>query len=88
MPTAIIPALLRKFTNGKERVAVRGKNVREVIADLERKFPGLADHLLDGNDLKPSLAVSVDGEVVPGGALEPVNEQSEVHFLPAIGGGS
>ena len=88
MPTAIIPALLRKFTNGEERVTVSGRNVREVVSDLERRFPGMASHLLEGDDLKPSIAVSVDGEIGPGGVLEAVREHSEVHFLPAIGGGN
>ncbi|HVA76770.1 MAG TPA: MoaD/ThiS family protein [Candidatus Binataceae bacterium] len=88
MPTAIIPALLRKFTAGRERVSVRGGTVREVVADLERQFPGLALHLLQADDIKPSIAVSIDGEIVPGGVLEPVAENSEVHFLPALGGGA
>jgi len=87
MPTAVIPALLRKFTNGQERVTVRGRNVREIIADLDRLFPGIGSHLMEGGDLKPSIAVSVDGEICPGGLIEPVSEGSEVHFLPAIGGG-
>lgn len=88
MPIAIIPALLRKLTAGRERVAVRGRNVREIVADLERQFPGLADQLLDAGEIKPSIAISIDGEVVPGGVLEPVGENSEVHFLPALGGGA
>jgi len=53
-----------------------------------RQFPGLASHLLEGDDLKPSIAVSVDGEIGPGGIMEPIGEASEVHFLPAIAGGS
>ncbi len=73
MAIAVIPALFR--------------NVRELIADLDRQFPGIAQHLLEGDDLKPSVAVSVDGEIGPGGAMEPVGDESEVHFLPAIGGG-
>jgi molybdopterin synthase sulfur carrier subunit len=87
MPTAIIPALLRKFTGGKERVEVNGRNVREVIADLERQFPGLAAQLLESGDLRPSIAVSIDGEIGTAGLLDAVGEQSEVHFLPALGGG-
>jgi molybdopterin synthase sulfur carrier subunit len=87
MPVAIIPALLRRFTDGKDRIEVQGRNVRELIADLNRLYPGLASHLLEGDELKPSVAVSVDGEIAPGGVLEPVGENSEVHFLPAIGGG-
>jgi sulfur-carrier protein len=87
MPTAIIPSLLRKFTGGAERVEVRGRNLREVIADLERKFPGLASQLLEAGDLRPSIAVSIDGEIATAGLLDAVGERSEIHFVPALGGG-
>jgi sulfur-carrier protein len=88
MATAIIPALLRKLTNGQERVEVRGRNVGAVIADLERKFPGIGAQLIEDGELKGSIAVSIDGEIGTGGLLEGVGEASEVHFLPALGGGS
>jgi molybdopterin synthase sulfur carrier subunit len=88
MPTAIIPALLRKFTAGRERVSVRGRTVREVVADLDRQFPGLAEQLLQAGEIKPAIAVSIDGEIAPGGVLEPVEQNSEVHFIPALGGGA
>ncbi|HSR58342.1 MAG TPA: MoaD/ThiS family protein [Candidatus Binataceae bacterium] len=88
MATAVIPALLRKLTGGRERVAVSGRNLREVIADLDRQFPGLREQLIQDDDLKPSVAVSIDGEVGAGGLLEPVRAESEIHFLPAIGGGT
>lgn len=87
MATAVIPALLRKYTGGRERVTVAGRNVREVIADLDRQFPGFAAHLLEGGDLRPSIAASVDGEIGTAGVLEPVGESSVIHFLPALGGG-
>jgi sulfur-carrier protein len=87
MPTVVIPALLRKLTGGRERVAVKGRNVREVVADLERQFPGIGDALVARDDLKPSVAVSVDGEIANAGLWEPVREDSEIHFLPALSGG-
>ncbi|HLK87233.1 MAG TPA: MoaD/ThiS family protein [Candidatus Binataceae bacterium] len=88
MPTVIVPALLRKLTDGRERVSVRGANVRQVIDDLERQFPGIKAHLVEDGDLKSGINVSVDGEMGIGGLLDPVNETSEVFFLPAIGGGT
>jgi molybdopterin synthase sulfur carrier subunit len=87
MPTVIVPALLRKLTNGQERVAVHGATVRQVVEDLERQFPGIKTHLVEEGDLKSGIAVSVDGEMGVGGLLDPVKENSEVYFLPAIGGG-
>ena len=87
MATIIIPAQLRKLTNGIDRVAAKGRNVRQIIEDLERQFPGFREQLLENGDVKPSIAVSIDGEMGTSGVLEPVGEDSEVFFLPAIGGG-
>jgi molybdopterin synthase sulfur carrier subunit len=88
MATVIIPALLRKFTGGAERVAASGRNLRELINDLERRFPGIGAQLLDDGELKGSVVASIDGEVDAAGIQAPVKENSEVFFLPAIGGGS
>jgi molybdopterin synthase sulfur carrier subunit len=87
MAIVVVPALLRKLTNGAERVTVTGRNVGQVIDDLERQFPGFRDQLLQGVELKPSIAVSIDGEMGTGGLLDRVKETSEVFFIPAIGGG-
>ena len=87
MPTVIVPALLRKLTNGQERVAVRGRNVRDIVEDLDRQFPGFKKELVEKGELKPGIAVSVDGEMGVGGLLDSVKETSEIYFLPAIGGG-
>jgi sulfur-carrier protein len=87
MATVIIPSLLRKLTGGRERVTASGSNVRQVVDDLERQFPGIKAQLVEHGELKPSIAVSVDGEMGLGGLLDPVRDDSEVYFLPAIGGG-
>ena len=87
MATVVIPALLRKLTDGKDRVAAQGRNIGQVIEDLERLFPGLREHLVENGDVKPSIAVSVDGEMGTGGLLDPVRETSEIFFIPALGGG-
>jgi sulfur-carrier protein len=88
MATLIVPALLRKYTGGLERVNAAGRNVREVIENAARDYPALREGLMEGDKLKPSIAVWVDGEAVVGGLISPVKETSEIHFLPAIGGGS
>jgi molybdopterin converting factor small subunit len=87
MATVVIPAQLRKLTGGQDRVTARGRNVGRLIEDLERQFPGFREQLLQDGDVKPSIAVSIDGEMGTGGVLEPVGEDSEVFFLPALGGG-
>ncbi len=87
MATVVIPALLRKYTNGKDRVTAAGRNVGQLIDDLERQFPGLREHVIEDGEVKPSVAISVDGDMGTGGVLEPVRDSSEVFILPAIGGG-
>lgn len=87
MPTVFIPSLLRKFTGGVESTEVAGRTVGEVIRNLDQQFPGFRNQVVENDDLKSSLAVSVDGDLAVGGLLEQVRESSEIHFVPAIGGG-
>jgi len=87
MATVVIPALLRKLTDGKDRVTAGGRNVGQLVEDLERQFPGLRENLIEDGEIKASIAISIDGDIGTGGVLEPVRESSEVFILPAIGGG-
>lgn len=82
-----IPALLQDLTGGHERVRVAGDTVRQVIDGLEAAFPGIKARLVDGDRLRPGLAVVVDGEVSRLRLRHHLTEISEVHFLPAISGG-
>jgi molybdopterin synthase sulfur carrier subunit len=77
------------LTGGQQQVRVAGRTVRQVIDNLEHAFPGLKAQLYDAEEdiLMPGLAVVVDGETSQLGILESVREDSEVHFLPALGGG-
>ena len=88
MPVVCIPALLRDLTGGVESVTVPGETVREVIDALEARYPGVKARLCDGDRLRPGIAVVVDGEVSRLRLRQRLSDTSEVHFLPAIGGGS
>jgi sulfur-carrier protein len=88
MATVIIPALLRKFTDGIDRIDVPGGTIREVVRNLGQRFPAIVEHLIEHDELKPSVAVSIDGEMATAGVLERVGDASEIHFIPAIGGGA
>jgi molybdopterin synthase sulfur carrier subunit len=87
MAIVVIPALLRKYTAGQDRVTVAGRTVGRVIDELSDRYPELREHLLENGDIKPSVAVSIDGEMGTGGVLDRVGESSEIFFIPAIGGG-
>jgi molybdopterin synthase sulfur carrier subunit len=82
-----IPALHRDLTGGVEQVKLAGSTVRELVEELDARFPGLADRLCDGERLRPGIHVAVNGVVEPKGLRVRLAEASEVHFVPAIGGG-
>jgi sulfur-carrier protein len=86
--TVWIPSLLRDLTAGRETVRVDGQTVRQVIAALDRLYPGIKQRLCEGDLLRPGIAVAVDTQIAPLGLLQPVREGGEVHFLPAVSGGS
>jgi molybdopterin converting factor small subunit len=88
MASVWIPSLLRELCSGERVVQVPGATVRQVIENLESRCPGIRGRLVEGGELRPELAVSVDGETTQIGLLQPVGEASEVHILPALGGGA
>lgn len=82
-----IPPLLRDLTGGEETVTASGTRVRHIIDELDRLYPGIRDRLCTDDRLRPGIAVIVDTQVSRLALEEPVNPESEVHFLPAIAGG-
>ena len=87
MATVYIPTMLLPVTNGVKQTHVEATNVRQVINGLEDQFPGIRERLVEDNQVRSNLAVSIDGEIARMGLLERVRENSEVHFVPAISGG-
>lgn len=87
MATVWIPALIRPLTGGQASVQADGATVLAVIDDLETRFPGLRARLVEGDRLKPGLAVVVDGETGRLKLRQPVAETSEVHFVAGLSGG-
>ena len=81
MATVVFSRELQPFAGGAERVEVQPGTVRSLIRELVARFPELKEHLESG------LAVSIDGEIIHDPLLEPVEEDSEVHFLRSISGG-
>lgn len=87
MATVHIPTQLRSLTNGVEQVEASGATLRQIFASLDAAYPGLGSRLLKDDGISPGLAVSIDGAFTNRGLLAKVGPDSEIHFLPAIGGG-
>ena len=70
------------MADGATTVEADSTTVRALIEELERRFPGIGRHLRDGT------SVAVDGEIMAHADFVSVGPTTEVHFLPAIGGGT
>jgi sulfur-carrier protein len=87
LPVVGIPSLLRDLTNGERSVSIEGDTIQEVIENLNQRYPGLKERLCDGEQLRPSIAVVVDGATSPLKLRHKLNASSEVHFVVSISGG-
>lgn len=87
MPVVWIPSLLRELTNGQKSLFIKGDTVRQVIENLESKYPGIKERLCDGDGLRPSISIVVDGHTSTLKLRHRLSESSEVHFVIAISGG-
>lgn len=87
MPVVGIPSLLRNLTNGQKSLSVEGNTVQRVIENLEDQYPGIKERLCDGDRLRPSISVIVDGYTSTMKLRHQLHESSEVHFVISISGG-
>ncbi len=87
MARVFIPSQWRDLTGAVAEVEVPGGTLGRVIAGLDERFPGIAARLAPAGAIAAGLAVSIDGVVTSRGLLAGVQPDSEVHILPAIGGG-
>jgi sulfur-carrier protein len=82
-----IPSLHRDLTGGVEMVKLSGATVGDIIDGLEAQFPGLRDRLTEAGRIKPYISVAVNCDLVPRGLRQKLTQPSEIHFVPAVGGG-
>ena len=88
MARVFFPQPMRKLTNGQIEAQIPGKNLREVIENLEKSFPGATAYIMKDGEIKPGLAAIVGEQATRQGLLHKIDDdQTEVHFLPAIAGG-
>jgi sulfur-carrier protein len=82
-----IPTPLRSYTKQQSEVDGHGATVAEVLADLDRRFPGIRFRMIDEQDaIRQHMRIFVDGEEVHGldSRLTPADE---VQILQALSGG-
>jgi len=61
--TVRIPTPLRQVTKGNAEVSAKGATVDDLVADLERQFPGLKERLVDeSGELRRFINIYVNEE--------------------------
>jgi len=84
MPTARVQftaGFSRRYTNGVREFEVEAKNLRGVIREMDRRFPGLGPHL------EEETTVAIDGQIHETAYFQPIPEGCEVFFIPKLEGG-
>ena len=71
----------QRFTGGAREVELEAANVKQLIAKLEARFPGIGP-------LLESSAVAINGEIVNDAAYEPVPAGAEIYFVVKAAGGT
>jgi molybdopterin converting factor small subunit len=72
---------LRRLAGDRHMIEVEARTVSEVVARLASDFPELGLRIGDG------MTVALDGELIPNADFHPVDSDTDVHFVPSIGGG-
>ena len=91
MPAQVrIPTPLRKLTNNEELVEVNAANIGDAIAELQARFPGIAERLVDEKgEVRRFVNVYVNEEDIRflQNRETPLKDGDEISIIPAIAGG-
>ena len=87
MATVYVPTGMRPLTAGERIVCANGHSIREIVDDLEMRYPGFYESLIEHDELKPGLTIAIDSVEQPLGLLAKVPEGAEIHIIPAMAGG-
>ena len=86
-----IPTPFRKLTGNKQRVEAEGADVAEVLANVDKQFPGFKQLVFgSGSEVPAHINIYVNKQEIASldGVATKVNEGDEVAVIPAMAGGS
>lgn len=89
MANVKIPTPLRSLTNNETSVEINGDKIINIIQNLDQKFPGVSERIMENNKLKHFVNIYINGEDIRYlDSLETkVNSSDEIAIVPAVAGG-
>ncbi len=88
--TVRVPAPLQKLTQNKAEIKAEGSSIKELIEDLEKKFPGMKERLCDDTgNVRKFINIYVNEEDIRFLQRDktPLKDGDKVSIIPAIAGG-
>lgn len=85
-----VPTPLQKFTKDNAEVPVEGNNIKELIENLEKNYPGIKERLCDeSGKLRRFINIYVNEEDIRFLQKDEtlLKDGDEVSIIPAIAGG-
>ena len=86
-----VPTPLRKFTNGADEVNAQGLNIRAIVDDLERSYPGIRERICDETGkIRRFVNVYVNGDDIRflQNLETSLKDGDNISIVPAIAGGA
>jgi len=83
-----VPTILRTYTAGEKVVSVDGTSLEAVVKDLDARYPGIGDRLVDDSGLRRFVNVYLNDEDVRflDGLQTEVRDADSITILPAVAG--
>jgi molybdopterin synthase sulfur carrier subunit len=85
-----VPTPLRKYTQGADEVNAEGANVRTLVDDLEKNYPGIKERICDENGkVRRFVNLYVNGDDIRflQNLETSLKEGDSISIVPAIAGG-
>lgn len=85
-----VPASLREASGGREQFEVEdATTLREVFTAVREAAPALYDRIVEDGDLRPDIAVAIDGSILEDtGMFTDISPDAQIYLVPPIGGGA
>ena len=88
--TVRIPTPLRTLTEGRDEVEAKGANVRDLIDDLEKNYPGIKERLCDEKGVRRFVNIYQNEEDIRflDNLDTAIKDGDAISIVPAIAGGN